>query len=89
MVYASFAFANGLTKKHTKELGSVQSLSMRLMCNLRLGIPLKGLEVILDVPPINLFLFIKAEAAKSHYRMIGINCETVARKGHLTREKGP
>lgn len=75
MLYASFAFANGLAKKLIKDLETVQSLSLRPMCNLRRGTPLKGFEVILNIPPLN--LFIKAEASKSQYRLIGTNSETV------------
>ena len=83
MLYASFAFANGMAKKHVKLLAGVQSLALRMTCNSRRGTPLAGLEVILDVPPID--LFIKAEAAKAQYRLIGTNDEPLANKGHIER----
>ena len=81
---ASFAFASGLAKTHIAKLNSVQSMALRMTCNSRRGTPLKGLEVILDVPPID--LFIKAESTKTNFRLIGTNEETVSRKGHINRE---
>ena len=40
-----------------------------MTCNMGKGTPTSALEVILDVPPIDLFL--KAEAKKAGYRLIG------------------
>ena len=81
MLYASFAFARGLAKKHLRKLNSVQSLALRMTCNARRGTPTNGLEVISDVPPIELFL--EGEAAKTAYWLIGSNDEIPASKGHL------
>ena len=83
VTYAAFAFAHSLTKKQTAKLNSVQSLALRLTCNARRGTPLNGLEIILDVPPIDLFM--KAEAAKSAFRLIGTNDESSAQRGHLAK----
>ena len=85
MLYASFAFANTITKKQFTKLKSAQSLAMRMTCNARRGTPTNGLEVILDVPPIGIFF--KAEAAKSAYRLIGTNDEVIAHKGHVNAGK--
>ena len=52
-----------------------------MTCYTRRGTPLNGLEIILDVPPID--LFIKPEAAKAAYRRIGTNDESMASKGHI------
>ena len=81
MTYASFAFAFGLPKKLIAKLNSVQSLALRMTCNARKGTPLNGLEVILDIPPIDLFM--KAEATKSTFRLIGTSEEVTAAKGHV------
>ena len=83
MTYASFAFANGLAKKHIAKLNAVQSLALRMTCNARRGTPLNGLEIIMDVPPID--LFIKAEASKAAFRIIGTNDEPISQKGHLSK----
>ena len=86
LLYASFAFANGLAKKHIKSLNSVQSMALRMACNSRKGTPLCGFEGILDVPPID--LFIKAEAPKTNFRLIGTNDEAPSLKGYVKREEG-
>ena len=83
--YAAFAFAHSLTKKQIAKLTSVQSLALRLTCNARRGTPPNGLEIILDVPPIDIFM--GAEAAKSAFRLIGTNYELSAQKGHLAKAK--
>ena len=81
MTYASFAFANSLTKKQIGKLNTVQSLALRMTCNARRGTPLNGLEIILDVPPLDLYM--KGEATKSVYRLIGTNEEDISTKGHI------
>lgn len=73
----------GLAKKHVKNLSTVQSLALRMTCNLLRGTPLKGIEVIFDIPPID--QFIKAEAAKAQYRIIGTNKESRSPNGHLSK----
>ena len=81
LAYAAFAFASKLTANHTKRLNKVQILALRLTCNARKGTPLKGMEIILDIPPIDLFL--EAEALKSTHRLIGSSDETQSKDGHL------
>ena len=56
-----------------------------MTCNARRGTPTSGLEIILDVPPID--LFIKAEAAKSAFRLIGTNDEIASNNGHINAGK--
>ena len=51
---------------------------------MRKGTPTSALEVILDVPPID--LFVKAEATKAGYRLIGTSDDPAAKDGHI--EKG-
>ena len=85
MTYSCFAFALTLTKKQISKLNTVQSLALRMTCNARRGTPLNGLEIVLDVPPIDLFM--KAEATKSAYRLIGTNDEAKAEKGHIKATK--
>lgn len=81
LAYAAFAYANKLSSKDISKLARVQRLALSMTCNMRKGTPLKGMEVILDVPPIDLFL--KGEAKKSAYRMIGTSDEKTAPKGHV------
>ena len=52
-----------------------------MTCNARRGTPFNGLEVILDVPPID--LYIKAESTKAAFRNLGTNDEVKAGKGHI------
>ena len=78
LLYASFAYANGQAKKHIAKLNTVQSMALRMTCNLPRGTPLKGLKVILDVPPID--LFIKVEAAKATFKQTGTNDASKAKK---------
>ena len=47
--------------------------ALMMPCNMRKGTPTSALQVIMDVPPIDLFL--KSEATKAGYRLIGRNDE--------------
>ena len=48
--------------------------------NYRKGTPTKALEIILNIPPIDTYL--KAEALKSNYRLIGTSDDRPSRNGH-------
>ena len=64
IAYSAFAFAGKLTSNHIKKLNKIQLLALRMTCNARRGTPLKGMEVILDIPPLDLFL--NSRGTKKH-----------------------
>ena len=83
LAYASFAFARSLTKGQTAKLSKLQRTALTMTSNMRKGTPTSALEVIMDIPPINLFL--KAEATKAGYRLIGTSDDQRAEDGHLVK----
>ena len=54
--YAAFAFARTLTKGQITKLTRLQRSALIMTSNIRKGTPTSALEVITDVPPIDLFL---------------------------------
>ena len=81
LTYASFAFADSFTKGHIAKLNQVQRLALMMTGNYRKGTPGKALEVILDIPPLD--LYIKSEARKCRFRLIGSSPATESHNGHL------
>ena len=84
LAYSAFAFARSLTKGQISKMEKLQRMAMMMTCNMRKGTPTSALEVILDIPPIDLFL--KSEAKKAGYRLIGTSDDEPAKGGHI--EKG-
>ena len=81
--YAAFAFSSKFTKNHIKKPSSIQRTALMMTGNNRKDTPLAGLEVILNIPPINIFL--RGESIKPGHRIRNTSEEVKATNGHVNR----